>query len=699
MLFQKADEGVFFARRKTVRLKSELTNINLAAMKKIIPLLAFILILIFSESFSKESKLDSLLIVLKTAKEDTNKVNTLNVLFREYLKKGDIENQKKTAYDAFSLAEKINFKKGIATSYLSIGIYYFYQSNYPEALKNYKDALKVCEEIKNTKGIAHSYNNMALIYDAQGNYSEALRKFSGALKAYEELKDTMGMSRCYNNIGIVYDNQGNYPEALKSYFAALKIQEQAGNKEGMANLYLNIGLVYSNQENIRDALKYYSASLKLCEEIDFKQGIANCYGNMAIAHRHDNDLSQALEYNSKSVKIYEEMGNKASAAMGYNSNGNIYSDQGNYAGALKNYLIALKIFQEIGDSLHTAVSYIDLGSILGKQGKIAEAIDYFNKGLVLSTKIGAKDRIESCYQGLSEAYKEKNDFKNAYKYHELFYQLHDSIFNESKSKQITEMNTKYETEKKDNEIVLLNKDKEVKNAEIRKQTTLKYSFIGGLAVLALLSLIVFNNIRVRNKLKLQTLRNKIASDLHDDVGSTLSSIAIFSEVAQQQSKEVIPMLNTIGESARKMLDAMADIVWTINPENDNFEKIILRMRSFAYELLGAKKIEFEFEADDDASKKKLPMDVRKNLYLIFKEATNNMVKYSEANKASFSIKGGKNELTMLIRDNGKGFDTAKETIGNGLKNMKKRAEEIGAKLLIESMPGSGTTIQLLVKTA
>jgi signal transduction histidine kinase len=193
---------------------------------------------------------------------------------------------------------------------------------------------------------------------------------------------------------------------------------------------------------------------------------------------------------------------------------------------------------------------------------------------------------------------------------------------------------------------------------------------------------------------LQTLRNKIASDLHDDVGSTLSSIAIFSEVAQQQTKEVIPMLNTIGDSARKMLDAMADIVWTINPENDNFEKIILRMRSFAYELLGAKKIEFEFEADDEAGKKKLPMDVRKNLYLIFKEATNNMVKYSDANKASFSIKGGKNELTMLIRDNGKGFDMAKETIGNGLKNMKKRAEEIGAKLLVESGIGTGTTVQL-----
>ena len=156
------------------------------------------------------------------------------------------------------------------------------------------------------------------------------------------------------------------------------------------------------------------------------------------------------------------------------------------------------------------------------------------------------------------------------------------------------------------------------------------------------------------------------------------------------------MLQTIGDSSRKMLDAMADIVWTIKPENDQFEKIIMRMRSFAYELLGAKKIDFEFVADEEVSKINLPMEVRKNLYLIFKEATNNMVKYAEANKARFAINTEKNNLMMMIRDNGKGFEVGKSTEGNGLKNMKKRAEEIGAKLVIDSFPGNGTTIQLSV---
>jgi signal transduction histidine kinase len=253
---------------------------------------------------------------------------------------------------------------------------------------------------------------------------------------------------------------------------------------------------------------------------------------------------------------------------------------------------------------------------------------------------------------------------------------------------------KAETDKKQEQLLVLNKEKTIQSLDLKKQKQAKNYFIAGLALFAILSFFVYRNYRTRQKLKLQTLRNKIASDLHDDIGSTLSSISIFSQMAQEQSKEVMPMLQTIGDSSRKMLDAMADIVWTINPENDQFEKIILRMRSFAYELLGARQINFRFVADDNIANIKLSMEARRNLYLIFKEATNNMVKYAEASKAMFSIKEEQGKLVMLINDNGKGFDSNKETQGNGLKNMKKRAGEMGAVLMIDSMPGNGTTIKL-----
>ena len=136
---------------------------------------------------------------------------------------------------------------------------------------------------------------------------------------------------------------------------------------------------------------------------------------------------------------------------------------------------------------------------------------------------------------------------------------------------------------------------------------------------------------------MQIIRNNIASDLHDDIGSTLNSISIYSEVAKQQAGKEIPALDLIGQNSRKIIESMSDIVWTINPENDSFEKIIVRMRSFAYQLLKAKKVEYTFEVDEKLNSIALPMQVRKNFYLVFKEAITNVVKYSEASRVSIDL--------------------------------------------------------------
>ena len=249
---------------------------------------------------------------------------------------------------------------------------------------------------------------------------------------------------------------------------------------------------------------------------------------------------------------------------------------------------------------------------------------------------------------------------------------------------------------KEDSLKLLEREGEIHQLKLKSKTAFANYLIGAFLILCLLGFMAYKQYHTRQQLKLQKLRNKIASDLHDDVGSTLSSISIFSEMAQQQSKEVQPLLQTIQNSSRNMLEAMADIVWTINPENDQFEKIVMRMRNFAFELLGAKQIDFEFNADEEINRMKLPMDIRKNLYLIFKEATNNLVKYSEASEAEFSIRNEEDKVVMMIRDNGKGFDPDQPSEGNGLKSMRKRAADMGADFLVKSFPGQGTMIQLKI---
>jgi two-component system sensor histidine kinase UhpB len=622
-------------------------------MKKGRAALTFLLfVLAISVHAQSQNKIDSLRSAANRAADDTTKANLLNDLSKQFRMMSVYDSAEKYSDAALALSEKLNFKKGKMLAYNGLGVVGRGRANYAESLKNYNAALKIAEELNDKNSVAAALVNMGLVYWNQGYYSQALTLYFKGLKIDEELNNPEGIAIDHVNIANVYSGQGNNSEALKYFLMSLQYFEKVGDYHSAATIYNNIGNIYIYQNNYADGLK---------------------------------NLLQALDYFEKS----EDAGGMA---MTYNNLGDVYYHEANYEECLKSHLNCLKMASEIGDKLLMGGSYRNIGSAYLAQKKYSISRQYLDSGLALAKGIGMKELIQDSYKMIARWDSSTNNFEEALQNYKMYNLYKDSLLNEASSKQTAEMKAKYETEKKDKEIVL-------QDLEIKKQKLLKYSFIGGLAALILVSGFFFNNIRVRNQLKLQTLRNKIASDLHDDVGSTLSSIAIFTDIAKQQTSEVTPMLEQIGDNSRKMLDAMADIVWTINPENDQFEKIVLRMRSFAYQLLGARKIDFEFDADENVTKMKLPMDVRKNLYLIFKEATNNLVKYSDAKKASFSIKGEKNNLTMLIRDNGIGFDVNKITQGNGLKNMKRRAKEIKAQLLVESESGNGTTVQLILALA
>src|SRR6266498_1105220 len=220
-------------------------------------------------------------------------------------------------------------------------------------------------------------------------------------------------------------------------------------------------------------------------------------------------------------------------------------------------------------------------------------------------------------------------------------------------------------------------------------------FAGGLIVYA----IWYN--RMQKLRDIQRIRNKIASDLHDDLGATLSSISIMSELVNQEFRDQSPrassLLEKIGSSSRNMIESVNDMVWAINPENDNFENIIKRMRTFGSEILSAKDIAFHFDFDKNLMQSKLKMDIRRNFYLIFKEAVNNIAKYSCAANAFVTIWNRDTNLKMTIRDDGNGFETHTAKRGNGLINIQQRAEIMKAHFNLKSVLGKGTTIELEFK--
>lgn len=208
----------------------------------------------------------------------------------------------------------------------------------------------------------------------------------------------------------------------------------------------------------------------------------------------------------------------------------------------------------------------------------------------------------------------------------------------------------------------------------------------------------FYRLKVQKLLEVERTRTLIATDLHDDIGSDLSKISVLSEVVRMQlageNESNNRLLSSIAEISRQSIASMSDIVWAIDPQRDSALEMIRKMREYAEEIFVPKGISVKFVEPETGAKIKLRMDLRRDIYLIFKEAINNVAKHSggTAVKIIFAVKN--NEIILKIEDNGCGFDTSRETSGNGLINMQNRAGKLKGKFVCESRAGDGTFIEI-----
>lgn len=564
------------------------------------------------------------------------------------------------------------------------------------ALEEFKRSLAYYEKGNCTACIGNIYGLIASVHFNLGNNIQVTNFSQLAEDKFRETGHPLMLATGLRTTAKYYMYFGNNDKAIEYYEKALKIYKEKDQPALLTDTYSDISITYRNKEDLDKAIEVSRTTLNLRLALNDSARIAESYHNIAAIY------ASFYEYSVPDYRIYLDTAMKLNTlalrydpdpstdrrAMMFEARGDIYLRMALYEAALKNYQTAMSIAKERGFPIQYFNGLIKAADASRLLGRISDAKDYLNEAYRAGHETGQIYVVKKIYEKFVDLDTTIGNFADAYKHQRLFTQYQDSIYNVSRIKLISELQAKFDSEKKEIEIARLEEEK-------RKQNIIKNTLIACLVMAMILSVLIYNNHITKRKLELQMLRNKIASDLHDDIGSTLSSISIFSEVALH-TKDPGAMLVAIGESSRKMLDSMADIVWSINPENDHFEKIILRMKNFAYELLGAKKIDFEFDVNDQAAMLKVSMNIRKNLYLIFKEAINNIVKYAGAQKAYFSLTKENEELILLIRDNGKGFCLGQSSRGNGLRNMRKRSAEMGAQLKIESSPGSGTSIHIRI---
>ncbi len=437
--------------------------LNTMNIKAIIFMLILALQNITSIVVAQNREKDSLLLILKTQKDDTNKVNTLAHLCWNLFKTSSYDTAKLIANEGLLLAQKLKFKNGEKKLYSRLGIICDYQGNPYDAITFQQKNIAICKEQGDEYGVAKAYTNLGLIYTNLGNYPEALRYHFMSLQIKEKIKQTKDLDNVYNNMGIVFDYQKNFKEALKYYTLALKIREKKNDIAGLSESYNNLGILYFLDGKIDTALSYQEKSLGLKKTLGDLYGEATCYTNIAAIYHEQKQYDKALNYTLKSKELYEKIG-----------------------------------FTE-----GVANATMDIGTIYIENHKFIKAKQYIIEGLKISKEIGNKQSIITALHHLSLVDSLLGNYKDAYTHYKLEMTYKDSLFNEENIRNSTQTQLQYEFDKKQTaDSLLVAEERKITAIQLKQEKTQRYTLYGGLVLVSLFGAFMFNRFKITQKQKI-----------------------------------------------------------------------------------------------------------------------------------------------------------------------------------------------------
>ena len=298
----------------------------------------FLLLLIQVQNGFAQKKLDSAIAAAEAMPDDTNKVIKLDkIIYGDILSKGDYARVDTLALQGLKIAEKINYKKGIAGAYNLLGISYRLEGNYPKALEAFLNSLKLITELGNQANMAVLYNNIGSIYYIQKDFDKALKYFEDALKINVDAGAKRTISNTRNNIGLIYTSENKRRMALDEFFKSLATLKELGDTSDEANTLNNIGLVYHDSGDYKSALYYINQALVIAKHDEDKNAISDMENNIAIIYTKEKDYKNALDYAQKSLAIAKEIQALDEVSATEKTLSDIYSELGDGANALKHY--------------------------------------------------------------------------------------------------------------------------------------------------------------------------------------------------------------------------------------------------------------------------------------------------------------------------------------------------------------------------
>jgi two-component system, NarL family, sensor histidine kinase UhpB len=592
------------------------------------------------------------------------------------------------------------------------------------------EALHIATKNKFVAGIANAKNKLTGLYADRAKYAEGITEGKEALLLYEKLEREAGE----NNLHLIYSSKanviselghnyisiGNFSEGLKYSQQALLIREQLGDKKGISDNFYNIGNIHYGLKNYDEALKNYYSSLKISEQINNEIDVAYCISTIGLVYYEKGNFAAAREMYNKAGVIAQQKQDSRLLIEIYNNSGMLYDREGKYEQALFcfNNAVNLSLQAKVIEQLPQHYNFI--ASIYIRQKKYKNAAEQLKLALKLASSSSSVEYIGLTYEKLSLLDSLSGNYIGSLKNYKLSVQYRDSLINVANSKKLLQQSLQFNFDRREDSLKQKNIYTETK---FRNQKTQKYLLLAGAFILAAMLLLAYRNFTTQKKInkllseayqnekKEMKLKNehiilnerlRISSDLHDEVGATLSGVAMYSHLVREQLKSnnktgIENSLEVMQQSSSQMVEKLNDIVWLINPKKDSLQQLISRLEDYAIKMTAVKDIKLNITVPDTIPDNVLPAETRRNIYLLCKEAINNAVKYSDASLIEFSLQISDGKLCLSITDNGNGFDTGLPAKGNGVINMQRRANEIGALFLVNSNSGKGTRVQLEIK--
>lgn len=531
-------------------------------------------------------------------------------------------------------------------------------------------ALKGSIKSKNLAELVQSNRLLGTLYENRGEYALAIQYDLKSLQLAEQLKDPKLEGRALNNIGNVFLSQGKLEAALYYYKKALEKAIQSKDREEYAGSYNNIAIVYAYRQQFDLAAGYFNKVLDIRKELGDLEGTGAAYLNIASIHTYKKEPAKAIPFYQKALQIALQTGNRYDIANNYYNIGLNRFIEGSTTRAMANYLESRKI-----------------------------ALQYEFNDLKWMTALG-----------LLECAIRSGDKKQAAGYLELYSSSKDSLINIENGKQINELQVRYETEHKENQIRLLQKDKALQDARLAQGQLIIYSTFSGIIIILLGGTLLFRNYRqkqrVRQRLEASLAmikgeeieRTRIAAELHDGIAASLSGVKLYMEALKPEFKHSSAKKAEVYTKANELLEQtcteLRQVAHNLMPGHVVKGGLVPALKKLQEQFNSLPELKFKLDIGQQGYP--IPAEKEVMVYRIIQELISNTMTHSKADEIQLAILSGKGKLNITYTDNGRGYEIQNDHMGLGMKNLRSRVSYLGGKLDIQSSAGKGMKAKISI---